>query len=251
MQYANAENDPHNFSEFKKSEKKYRHYLKKETDFSEVIDLNKYDSSMANICTKSEITDPVTNKSYVMFRFSFPPGLCVIKNVLTIPEQLDLTKKCLNEYHKKPNRTNLYIYEQNPDPKSDEPVQTYDLSLFLVDDPEKYYFNKKIRWSNIGFQYDWNDRLYPSGQTEIPDDLKQFPLKVLKLLNFEKYIPECVIVNYYAQRNYMGGHLDDGEIDQVSPIISFSLGLSCVFLIGGKTRDIKPHAIKLDSGTII
>jgi len=32
----------------------------------------------------------------------------------------------------------------------------------------------------------------------------------------------------------MGGHLDDGEPDQIHPIISFSMGLSCVFLIGGQ-----------------
>lgn len=35
----------------------------------------------------------------------------------------------------------------------------------------------------------------------------------------------------------MTGHLDDAEIDQVSPIYSFSFGLSCVFIIGGPTRD--------------
>jgi alkylated DNA repair protein alkB family protein 1 len=31
----------------------------------------------------------------------------------------------------------------------------------------------------------------------------------------------------------MTGHLDDAELDQDSPIYSISLGLSCVFLIGG------------------
>jgi alkylated DNA repair protein alkB family protein 1 len=35
----------------------------------------------------------------------------------------------------------------------------------------------------------------------------------------------------------MGGHLDDGEPDQEHPILSFSLGLSCIFLIGGESKD--------------
>ena len=48
----------------------------------------------------------------------------------------------------------------------------------------------------------------------------------------------------------MGGHLDDGEPDQENPIISFSLGLSCVFLIGGQIKTVKPTAIKLDSGDV-
>ena len=49
----------------------------------------------------------------------------------------------------------------------------------------------------------------------------------------------------------MGGHLDDGEPDQVNPIISFSLGLSCVFLIGSTTKKDKPNAIRLDSGDVV
>jgi len=242
------DNDPNNFSEFKKSEKQFRHFLKKKTDFTGMIDLNKYDSSMEDICTKSTLVDSATNKSFEVFKFNFPEGCFVIKNFLTIPEQLALSKRCINEYYKKPNRTNLYIYDPEFNQNKDEPLPTYDKKLFVVDDPKKYYFNTKIRWSNIGFQYDWNDRIYPAGQTAIPSDLATFPLRVLKLLDFGEYRPETVILNYYGQRNYMGGHLDDGETDQVSPIISFSIGLSCVFLIGGRTRDIKPHPIKLDSG---
>ena len=49
----------------------------------------------------------------------------------------------------------------------------------------------------------------------------------------------------------MNGHLDDGEPDQEHPIFSFSLGLSCIFLIGGETKDIKPLALRLDSGDLV
>ena len=28
-----------------------------------------------------------------------------------------------------------------------------------------------------------------------------------------EYDPESVIINYYDKKNYMGGHLDDGEQD--------------------------------------
>lgn len=48
----------------------------------------------------------------------------------------------------------------------------------------------------------------------------------------------------------MTGHLDDAEIDQMSPIYSFSLGLSCIFLIGGRTKDDKPISVRLDSGDL-
>ncbi len=49
----------------------------------------------------------------------------------------------------------------------------------------------------------------------------------------------------------MTGHLDDAEIDQTSPIYSFSYGLSCIFLIGGLNKDIKPIAVRLDSGDLL
>jgi len=46
----------------------------------------------------------------------------------------------------------------------------------------------------------------------------------------------------------MGGHLDDGEPDQSHPIFSYSIGSDCVFLMGKRTKDIKPKAILLQAG---
>lgn len=60
-----------------------------------------------------------------------------------------------------------------------------------------------------------------------------------------------MIVNYYSEKDYMTGHLDDAELDQDSPIYSFSFGLSCIFLIGGRTKDDHPTAVRLDSGDLL
>ena len=49
----------------------------------------------------------------------------------------------------------------------------------------------------------------------------------------------------------MTGHLDDAEIDQDSPIFSFSLGLSCVFLIGAPSKEVEPLALKLETGDLL
>ena len=49
----------------------------------------------------------------------------------------------------------------------------------------------------------------------------------------------------------MGGHLDDGEPDQERPIVSYSLGLSCVFLAGGRVKEDPPIAVKLNSGDLV
>lgn len=49
----------------------------------------------------------------------------------------------------------------------------------------------------------------------------------------------------------MGGHVDDAEVDEQRPIVSLSLGISCIFLMGGKSRRDKPVALYLRSGDIV
>lgn len=60
-----------------------------------------------------------------------------------------------------------------------------------------------------------------------------------------------MIVNYYKGRDYMIGHLDDGEEDQINPIFSFCFGLSCVFLIGYPEKEVAPVALRLEAGDLL
>ena len=52
-------------------------------------------------------------------------------------------------------------------------------------------------------------------------------------------------MNFYKPREYMIGHLDDGEEDQTNPIFSFCFGLSCIFLLGFPDKQIPPVALRL------
>lgn len=180
----------------------------------------------------------------------------------------------MNTYVKRPYRTNLFIYEDNPDwkttydasktaeSKGDKKVESgmelekeddkkigkevseeeskkeeldtsktdsmysttsktskdYSLDKFLTNDYKKFHFNKKIRWSNVGAQYDWDNRLYPSFTTPMPEiinELSEFAKDLVseEITDVYDYEPEAVIVNYYDKKNYMSGHLDDGEKD--------------------------------------
>lgn len=253
------------YSEFKKAEKKFRIYKDFITDFSGLLDFtDKIDISSLPIEKK-------TIKGLAVYKFLDPQGVYLVKDFLTIPEQLNITLRCLNEYHKKPYRTNLFIYENNEqnlnanslnikeeehkceDFKSLSASAAYNKEKFLISDYSRYYFDRKIRWSNVGYQYDWNNRNYPAEKTSLPTDLLNLSEKTKDFLKEEvpevyDYKAESTIINYYDAKNFMGGHLDDGEKDQKHPIFSYSFGLSCVFLMGGKTKDVKPWAIKLDSG---
>ena len=48
-----------------------------------------------------------------------------------------------------------------------------------------------------------------------------------------------------------GGHTDHSERNLEAPLVSVSLGQSCVFLLGGRTRETEPTAILLRSGDVV
>ena len=49
----------------------------------------------------------------------------------------------------------------------------------------------------------------------------------------------------------MGGHLDDAEHCLDAPIVSLSLGLSGLFLIGGRSKAAEPSVVLLRSGDLV
>lgn len=63
--------------------------------------------------------------------------------------------------------------------------------------------------------------------------------------------PEACLVNFYADDAKMGLHQDKDERDLSAPVISISLGNSCLFRVGGSDRGNKTSSIKLASGDIV
>lgn len=247
------------FSAFKAKEKFFKYYADKKTDFSQCVNLDSLDSDSK--IEQFTVQHPRTGKIVKGFKFPKPSGLIVLKNYTEPYLQLELCRRAINEYHRKPHRTNLYIYEKEEsqakqnDPDKEKMVKhdarEYNKDHFLVSDANRYHFNSKIRWSNLGRQYNWDKRDYFVKESPILPELNDIAVEVIKLLSLDNYKPEALIVNYYGWRNFMGGHLDDGEPDQQHPIVSLSFGLSCVFLIGGRTKDIEPYAVRLDSGDVM
>lgn len=250
LMYATIEEDrSKGFSRFKTAEKRYKYYKKKQTDFSEVIILDPV--NLAQGVSHSKIQDPKTGRVLDKFEFDSPAGLIIVKDYSSPLVQARTVQRALNSYIAPPHRTNLYIYseEYQADDKKLHNPSPYNLSDYKTS--SLYSFNTKIRWSNIGRQYNWDERNYFKDSSPIPSELIYVSLDICSMLNLGEYSPEALIVNYYGMKNVMGGHLDDGEPDQLHPIISLSFGLSCVFLIGGKTKDDPVTALRLDSGDVM
>ncbi len=60
--------------------------------------------------------------------------------------------------------------------------------------------------------------------------------------------PEACLINYYAPSARMGLHQDRDEESFVAPVLSLSLGDTCLFRFGGKERRGPTKSIKLESG---
>jgi DNA oxidative demethylase len=60
--------------------------------------------------------------------------------------------------------------------------------------------------------------------------------------------PECCLVNLYGPSARMGLHQDRDEQDFAAPVVSLSLGDTCLFRIGGSKRGDPTSTLRLASG---
>jgi alkylated DNA repair protein (DNA oxidative demethylase) len=60
--------------------------------------------------------------------------------------------------------------------------------------------------------------------------------------------PEACLINYYAASARMGLHQDRDEQEFSAPVVSFSLGDTCLFRIGGAQRKDATRSLRLASG---
>jgi alkylated DNA repair protein (DNA oxidative demethylase) len=60
--------------------------------------------------------------------------------------------------------------------------------------------------------------------------------------------PEACLVNFYGPTTRMGLHQDRDEQDFAAPVLSLSLGDTCLFRVGGLRRNDPTRSVQLKSG---
>ncbi len=63
--------------------------------------------------------------------------------------------------------------------------------------------------------------------------------------------PEACLINFYGPTAKMGLHQDRNEEDFDAPVISISLGDSCLFRVGGSKRGEPTRTFRLSSGDVL
>lgn len=216
----------------------------------------------------------------------------MIPDCLPVWMQVEIAHFALDRAPSSPNNTNLT-------PPEVEGVWSQEKQLYDAMGPStesyqplpKAHVLGRLRWSSLGFQYDWTNRRYPQaaplhrassspnahigegksstgGDSEpetcsrITSQAPEFPPRLASII---KDIvdavpssvpitiePEASIVNYFPAGTTMGGHVDDAELTYDHPVVSLSLGKSCVFLIGGLTKESEaPLGMVLRSGYVL
>lgn len=96
-----------------------------------------------------------------------------------------------------------------------------------------------------GYRY---DPVQPDGRAwpAIPDRI----LALWQELLPKARLPECCLVNYYAEATKMGLHQDRDEGDFDQPVLSISLGDEALFRVGGQDRRDRTKSVWLRSGDV-
>lgn len=63
--------------------------------------------------------------------------------------------------------------------------------------------------------------------------------------------PEACLVNFYEPEARMGLHQDSDEAELAAPVLSVSLGDSCLFRVGGRDRRDPTRSVRLGSGDVV
>nr|CCA21952.1 alkylated DNA repair protein alkBlike protein putati [Albugo laibachii Nc14] len=171
-------------------------------------------------------------------------GFYLIPNAIDGKTQLRLARACLVEFIEEPSITNMHL----------QGLQIPRLWARACEkfpgDPMRCKMFQRLHWATAGYHYDWTARkYYQKDFSKVPKLLSDLAISYARACGLD-IIPEAVIINFYTTKSSMGGHRDDVEDTMDAPVISMSLGSSCVFLKGGNTKEVRPLEIMLQSGDV-
>jgi len=102
-----------------------------------------------------------------------------------------------------------------------------------------------------GYRYDACDPGSGRPWPALPGVLLERAAAAAARAGFPGFAPDSCLVNRYEPGARMSLHQDKDERDLAAPIISVSLGLPAVFLLGGMRRADTPRRIRLEHGDVV
>jgi alkylated DNA repair protein (DNA oxidative demethylase) len=107
----------------------------------------------------------------------------------------------------------------------------------------------RLGWVSDISGYRYQETHPRTGQTWPP--IPQLLLQAWSKLGRYEHEPEACLINYYGPSAKMGLHQDRDEKDLQAPVVSLSLGDTCIFRFGGLKRGGPTHTLRLASGDAV
>jgi len=98
-----------------------------------------------------------------------------------------------------------------------------------------------------GYRYQAEHPVTGDPWPPIPSRLK----RIWEEVSGYPHAPEACLVNFYADDAKMGLHQDRDEADFAAPVVSVSLGATCLFRVGQTRREGRTTSFQLRSGDIV
>ena len=102
-----------------------------------------------------------------------------------------------------------------------------------------------------GYRYESTDPETGQPWPALPSAFARLAAASAEAAGFPGFAPDTCLINRYAVGSGMGLHQDADERDFGQPIVSVSLGLPAVFLIGGAERRDRPRPLPVAGGDVM
>jgi DNA oxidative demethylase len=102
-----------------------------------------------------------------------------------------------------------------------------------------------------GYRYDSHDPQTGSRWPAMPHVFADLAAQAAARAGFDGFAPDACLINRYEPGARLSLHQDKNERDFSAPIVSVSLGLPAVFLLGGLRRADPPCRVPLTHGDVV
>jgi DNA oxidative demethylase len=102
-----------------------------------------------------------------------------------------------------------------------------------------------------GYRYSPLDPLSGRIWPAMPSVFRQLAVQAARCAGFAAFAPDACLINRYVPGARLSLHQDRDEMDMSSPIVSVSLGLPAMFLLGGLRRSERPQRVPLLHGDVL
>ena len=147
--------------------------------------LNKFKSRTNHFVDQYSRENSIHDREFI--ENNLPPGCILVRNAISTLDQIKLAKVCLETFAYFPHN-NVSALIQN---------------VFEYEKLTREEFLRKLKWSNLGYHFDWTNRRYHKGDaSEFPSELKELCINLAKQAGFhEEYDPQAAIVNFSQKKS--------------------------------------------------